>query len=133
MENMSRYIYPKKELEKGFQFPIEFLEIVNQEVILDLDPWWFLCEFEKFAKYWLFEMKKQYPTRNLIPFAKLSYSDDIVCFDGDDTSGDPKVFYVHTFASAGWEDRGYTDNFTEWLKITRIESARYKAEQANDD
>ncbi|MEY0665120.1 SMI1/KNR4 family protein [Providencia rettgeri] len=130
---MSCYIYSLDELPKGFQFPRTFLEIINQEVILDLDPWWFLCEFEKFAKYWLLEMKNQYPTRKLIPFAKLSYSDDIVCFDGDDTSGDPKVFYVHAFASAGWEDRGYTDNFTEWLKIARLESARYKAEQANDE
>ncbi|EMB3081996.1 SMI1/KNR4 family protein [Providencia rettgeri] len=130
---MSCYIYSLDELPKGFKFPRTFLEIINQEVILDLDPWWFLCEFEKFAKYWLLEMKNQYPTRKLIPFAKLSYSDDIVCFDGDDTSGDPKVFYVHAFASAGWEDRGYTDNFTEWLKIARLESARYKAEQANDE
>ena len=130
---MSCYIYSSDELPEGFQFPPTFLEIINQEAILDLDPWWFLCEFEKSAKYWLYEMKNQYPTRQLIPFAKLSYSDDVACFDGSDTSGNPKVYYVHAFASAGWEDRGYTDNFTEWLKIARLESARYKAEQANDE
>jgi len=80
-----------------------------------------------------FLVKGKYPTRKLIPFAKLNYSDDIVCFDGADTSEDPKIYYVHAFASAGWEDRGYTDNFSGWLKMARLESARYKAERAEDD
>lgn len=41
------------------------------------------------------------------------------------------LYYVHAFTSAGWEDRGYTDNFTEWLKMAHLESARHKAEQAD--
>jgi hypothetical protein len=69
----------------------------------------------------------------LFPFAKVNCPDNIVCFDGEDTSGDPKVYYIHAFASPGWEDRGYADNFTEWLKMARLESARYKAEQADDE
>ncbi|WP_313681907.1 hypothetical protein [Pantoea sp.] len=60
------------------------------------------------------------------------YTDDIVCFDGECTSGEAKIYYVHAFSSAGWEDRGYVDSFTEWLKIARLESARQKAEQAEE-
>ncbi|MCR1000739.1 SMI1/KNR4 family protein [Serratia rubidaea] len=130
---MAYYLYSKEELPSGFKYPLSFLEIVSKEDVLDLDPWWFLYEFEDFAKQWLFEIKKQYPTRQLVPFAKTSYSDDIVCFDGSDESGEPKVFFVHAFASPGWEDRGSVSNFDEWLKIAKEESAQYKADRAESE
>jgi hypothetical protein len=129
---MTCYLYSIEELPEGFSFPSSFLEIVNKESILDLDPWWFICEFEKFAKYWLSEMKTQYPERQLVPFAKVSYSDDIACFDGSDISGDPKVFFIHAFASTGWEDRGNLNNFDEWLKLAKEESVRYKIEREEE-
>ncbi|MCT8343389.1 hypothetical protein LG003_11140 [Photorhabdus kleinii] len=58
-------------------------------------------------------MKAQYPERQLVPFAKVSYSDDIACFDSSDISGDPKIFFIHAFASTGWEDRRNLNNFDE--------------------
>lgn len=130
IEGMKPYLYSKQELPKGFSFLHSFLEIVHQDSILDIKPWWFFYEFETLSKQWLLEIKKQYPTRSLVPFAKVSYSDDIVCFDGSDTSGDPKVFFVHAFASPGWEDRGNVQNFDEWLKLAKEESTQYKAERA---
>lgn len=130
---MAHYLYSKQELPQGFSFPSSFLDIVNRDPVLDLDPWWFLYEFEEVAKTWLLEMKKQYPNRSLIPFAKVTYSDDIACFDGTDRSGDPKVYYVHTFASPGWEDRGNVNNFDDWLKLAKEESMEYKAERAKLD
>ncbi|WP_415045833.1 hypothetical protein [Cedecea neteri] len=63
-----------------------------------------------------------------MPFANWRYSGDIVCFDGADTSGEPTVYYVHAFASVGWEGRGYADTFDEWLKVAHYESALYKDE-----
>lgn len=125
---MSHYLYSKKELPDGFEYPTSFIEMVSGNSTLDLEPWWFLYEFEDFAKQWLFEVKKQYPTRQLVPFAKVSYSDDLACFDGSDISGDPKIFIVHTFASPGWEDRCNVSNFDEWLKMTHLESIQYKSE-----
>ncbi|MGC1019607.1 SMI1/KNR4 family protein [Pantoea agglomerans] len=129
---MGMYLYAKTDLPDDFKYPDAYIDIISLEVIPDLEPWSFICEFKESASFWMSEMKKQYPTRKLVPFAKLNYSDDIACFDGEDISGDPKVYYVHAFASAGWEDRGYTDSFAEWLKMARLESASYKAEQAEN-
>ncbi|WHU85638.1 SMI1/KNR4 family protein [Pantoea agglomerans pv. betae] len=129
---MGMYLYAKTDLPDDFKYPDAYIDIMSLEVIPDLEPWSFICEFKESASFWMSEMKKQYPTRKLVPFAKLNYSDDIACFDGEDITGDPKVYYVHAFASAGWEDRGYTDSFAEWLKMARLESASYKAEQAEN-
>lgn len=130
---MGAYLYTKNELPEGFRYPVAYEEIMGMDIIPDLEPWSFICEFQESSSFWMGEVKGKYPDRKLVPFAKVNYSDDIVCFDGEDTSGDPKVYYVHAFASAGWEDRGYEDNFEEWLKIARHESSRYKAELAEDE
>lgn len=130
---MGMYLYAKTDLPDDFKYPDAYIDIMSLKVIPDLEPWSFICEFKESASFWMSEMKKQYPTRKLVPFAKLNYSDDIACFDGEDISGDPKVYYVHAFASAGWEDRVYTDSFAEWLKMARLESASYKAEQAENE
>ncbi|WP_107759465.1 SMI1/KNR4 family protein [Dickeya sp. Secpp 1600] len=129
---MNGYLYKEDDLFDGFKYPDLYLEIMSLDIIPDIEPWSFICEFKESSVFWMHEVKTQYPNRKLVPFAKMSYSDDIVCFDGEDTSGNPKVYYVHVFAAAGWEDRGYTDNFSEWLETARLESARYKAERADD-
>lgn len=130
---MKPYLFEDKLLPETFSFPQSYLEFVSQEEIPYFEPWYFLCEFEKNASFWINEIAKQYPTRSLIPFAKNENSDDVVCFDGSDTSGNPKVFYVHTFASSGWEDHGEEENFDVWLEKTKTESAQYKAEMINED
>ncbi len=126
---MVHYLYSKEILPSGFIYPSSFLEIFSKKEVPDLDPWWFLYEFEELSKEWFFLIKKQYPTRKLIPFAKASNNDDIACFDGDDNSGDPKIFIIHSFASPGWEDRGCIKNFNEWLKLTQEKSIQYKLER----
>lgn len=130
---MTHYLYSEQELPRGFCFPASFLDMVHRDFVLDLEPWWFLYEFEDFAKQWLLEIERLYPNRSLVPFAKVSYSDDIACFDGNDKSGNPKVYYVHAFASPGWEDRGCVGSFDEWLKLAKEESAQYKAERAESE
>lgn len=121
------YLYP------GFLFPDLFCSYVSSELLEDIEPWWLFCDAQNYVDFWCRKVRELYPNRKLIPFANWRYTDDIVCFDGEDTSGNPKVYYVHAFASAGWEDRGYTDSFEEWLKMARLESARYKAERAEDE
>lgn len=125
---MIHYFYPKEMLPSGFIYPSSFLEFISKKEIPDLDPWWFIYEFEELSKKWFLLLKKQYPTRNVVPFAKASNNDDIACFDGTDKSGDPKIFIIHSFASPGWEDRGSVKNFNEWLELTKKESAQYKLE-----
>lgn len=126
-------LYTEQELSNGFIYPQLFLNMVSATPVIDLEPWWFICEFKESAEYWFSEIKKQYPEKCLIPFAKYSHTDDIACFDGSDTSGDPKVYYIHAFASPGWEERGSVANFNEWFKLAQEESARYKIERAEED
>ena len=60
----------------------------------------------------------------------VNYSDDIACFDASiDSADDPIVFYVHAFASPGWEDRGSVANFNEWLKQALQEAKAYQSEE----
>lgn len=129
---MGVYLYEKNELPDGFKYPEDYIEIINMDIIPDIEPWSFICEFQESSSFWMMEVKTKYPNRELVPFAKVNYSDDIACFDGTDQSGHPKVYYIHAFASSGWEDRGYTDNFDGWLEMARLESARYKNEQAEN-
>lgn len=130
---MKPYLFEDNQLPEKFSFPDSYLNLVSQEEIPYLEPWWFISEFKEDADFWFEEIAKQYPTRKLIPFAKAGSSDDIACFDGSDISGNPKVFYVHTFASPGWEDRGYEENFDAWLEKAKAESAQYKAEMINEN
>lgn len=67
------------------------------------------------AAFWLDDLKRQYPSKSLVPFAKLEDTDDLACFDGFDGSGEPKVLYIHAFASVGWEGRGEELDFNGWL------------------
>jgi hypothetical protein len=128
---MSCYLFSPESLPEGFVFPPSFLAFVAKEPIPYLEPWWFLCEFQKSADFWLAETHRQYPDRKLIPFAKKSGTDDVACFDGASRAPDPKVYYVHAFASPGWEDRGSASNFAEWLQSAEKESIEYKADQAS--
>ena len=117
-----------KSLPKDFTFPQEFIAFVSQKELPNLHPWWLLYTYEGAFDAWLKIVRKQYPSRSLIPFAKIEYTDDIACFDGLDFSGNPKVFYVHSYASPGWEDRGCVNNFSEWLKYALEDAEEYQRE-----
>jgi len=129
---MKPYLFDEKLLAGNFSFPQSYVELVSQENIPYLEPWWFLSEYKEDADFWMDEIAKQYPSRKLVPFAKAGSSDDVACFDGSDTSGNPKVFYVHTFASPGWEDHGDVESFDVWLEKTKAESIEYKAEMIDE-
>ena len=126
---MSYYFYTPEMLPQGFKYPNSFVDYVSQLNVPYLEPWWFLGEFPDSANSWFSEIKKQYPSRVLVPFSKRGDTDDVCCFDGTDTTGNPKVYYVHTFASPGWEDRGFVQDFDEWLSVTIKHSEEWKKDQ----
>jgi hypothetical protein len=57
----------------------------------------------------------------------------VTCFDGSDTSNDPKVLYIHGFCSPAWEQRGEASNFMEWLRKAKLKAAEFKAEDNKDN
>lgn len=125
---MDKYLFEDYPLPVGFTFPTSYVEMVSASEYTDLDPWWFLAENKELSVWWADILRNLYPSRSLIPFAKHGGSDDIACFDGTDTSGNPKVYYVHAFASIGWEHRGEAQDFEQWLKEVKAESDEYKAD-----
>ncbi len=89
---MKYYFFSPELLPDGFLFPRTYIDFLMSAVQLpDLTPWWFLCAFRESADFWLLELQHQYPTRKLVPFAKMDFSDDVACFDASVLSADPKV------------------------------------------
>lgn len=121
----------RKYLAANFKFSPSFISFVSTDQLPDLEPWWFFCKEKRYIDSWCTTVARLYRHRQLVPFANWLYTDDISCFDGADTSGNPKVFYVHAFASAGWEDRGSVADFDEWLKSAKKDSDSYKAERSS--
>jgi hypothetical protein len=123
-----RFLYPPESLPPGFQFPAAYLEVVNGSVLPKLMPWWFLAKNERLALFWQGILREQYPDRSLVPFAKWDTSDDLACFDGTDTSGNPAVLLIHTFTTPGWENRGTLPDFGAWMVMAAEDARAFEAE-----
>ena len=118
----------------GFATPPRFDEVLREQVLPDIDPWWWIFPYHEFVQRWSATIKSQYPTRPpLIPFAKHGFTDDVFCFDGADRSGNPRVYIVHTYTSPGYEDRGYWDDFDVFMEAAEEEHADWLREQAEGD
>ncbi|RCS42323.1 SMI1/KNR4 family protein [Bremerella cremea] len=110
----------------GFRFPASYLQLVR-DGLPDIEPWGWLAPYKRNSIFWADTLKEQFPNRELVPFAKDGGSDDVACFDGADTSGDPRVLYIHSFCSPGFESRGVAKNFTEWLEQIEKIAKEFKA------
>ena len=115
------------QLPSGFTYPQSFIEFIERKPPPDLKPWWFLHKYPCTSESWLKTVREQYPDRQLVPFAKVDHTDDVVCFDASRPSSDPIVHYVHTYASPGWEDRGHALNFDAWLNTAKADAQQLKA------
>ena len=123
-----RFLFPPESLPPGFQFPASYLQVVNASVLPELMPWWFLAKNERLALFWHGILREQYPDRSLVPFAKWDTSDDLACFDGTDTSGNPAVLLIHTFTTPGWENRGTLPDFGAWMVKAAEDARAFEAE-----
>ncbi len=130
--SIEKYLFEDYSLPNDFTFSQSYLDLVAKE-LPDIAPWWWLAPNKDSSIYWADTLRTQFPLRTLIPFAKHGGSDDVACFDGADTSGNPKVLYIHSFCSPGWEHRGEASSFEEWLRKTETEAAEFKAEEDEDN
>ena len=73
---------------------------------------WYLTDGED-TKWRLIGLKKRYPTRDIFPFARRDYTDDIACWEKGQGE---KVFIIHDFASSGFEQREIFNNFDAWYQ-----------------
>ena len=98
----------------GFSFPAPYLSLIQAKDLPDIAPLFWLLQLDEGVEDWTGLLQEQYPDRVLVPFAKDRRTDDVFCFDGKDTSGNPPVILIHSFTDPGWEYRGEWFHFDSW-------------------
>jgi hypothetical protein len=112
---------------QAFAFPDSYLRTVMSGNLPQIDPWWFLVEEPDKSN--LFFRVINYDRKSkkiLVPFAKIDDgSGDVACFDGDDHSGDPQVYFstgTDSLEDVDWERRFSLADFDSWLSTARQEA-----------
>lgn len=118
-------------LPVGFQYPQDYQEFSIGNDLPELMPWSFLWEVE--LQSLIDGLKNRFPSRLLVPFARRVDCDDVACFEGSDSSGNPLIHIVHDYASPGWEQRGILKSFTEWLGMAEEDAAEWRTAQEDDE
>lgn len=103
-------LFDINEIYPDFHYPASFLKAIDLN-LLDFDFWYFMPNDQVLER--INGLKKRYPNRKLIPFARRDDNDDIACFE---VGKEHKVQIIHDFASEGWEQRGEYDDFWSWMK-----------------
>lgn len=116
------FFLQKNILPKEFEYPYSYKKYIQDEPA-ELEPWHFYHDGLEFAFNGL---KKRYPSRSVIPFARRSDNDDIACFEVETGGNNHPVIIIHDFASPGWECRGKCIDFLEWVRLAEAESKEWK-------
>ncbi|QPF74690.1 SMI1/KNR4 family protein [Roseateles sp. DAIF2] len=113
-------LYPSDSLPQGFVYPHQLREIAATGQHPQIAPWWFVDADSKAGK--LFFSIRKHDGRNLVPFAKVDDGrGDIACFDGDDSSGNPRVLMLVLDES----ERAYSfADFSQWLESAQMDASR---------
>lgn len=132
------FLYETPLLPEGFRLPAAYLSLARLGQPMDLDPWQLMFSSMPLALTYYGAMLQRYPDKPLVPFALVNdesglYNDGYVvlaCFDGDDQTGDPMV-YFHDYSIRSypdWPERYSLRNFDEWMSMATAESEQYKAD-----
>jgi len=114
-------LYPRDWLPHGFEYPKMLQEFAATGVYPVITPWWFVDANTKAGK--LCASVARGFGRTLVPFSKVDDDrDDVACFDGGDTSGDPKVLMLVLDDSG--RKYGYA-NFDAWLEAALMDAKQY--------
>lgn len=124
---MFKFIANAEMLPLGFIYPKDYREFSSKADFPVIMPWSFL--WEKELNSLIDGLRKRYPDRALVPFARRVDCDDIACFDGSDITGNPAVYIVHDYASPGWEQRGRYASFSDWLKGAVVDAQEWAADE----
>ncbi|BCL73503.1 hypothetical protein TUMSATVNIG1_54790 [Vibrio nigripulchritudo] len=106
---MSELLLSESELPSWFNYPREFLRIIDQG-LLDFDPWIVLQGDQLRTRFK--GLQERYPERELVPFARREDNDDVACWD----KGKEGVVIIHDFSSSGYENKQYMNSFWDWLR-----------------
>lgn len=116
---MSIKISQEKLAIEGFEYPQSFMKAIELNLV-DFDLWYIMDGGQVLQR--LEGLKKRYPNRKLIPFARRDDNDDIACFE---VGKGEKIQIVHDFASEGYEQRREYEDFWQWLEVAVREMVEY--------
>lgn len=97
-------------LELMYSYPKGYGKLKELNLV-NFDNWYFIPDDQVENRFW--GIRKRYPSRKYLPFARRDDSDDIACFE--EGKGDI-VFIVHDFASEGYEERKQYTDIWEWFR-----------------
>lgn len=106
-----------------YKYPEAYKKVVN----LNLANFevWYLMESEIATRRY-YDLKKRYPKRALIPFARRGDNDDIACFE---IGKEDTVQIIHDFSSEGFEQRYEYQDVWEWVRAAVDEMIEYMREE----
>ena len=113
--------YPRDLLPRGFRYPQRYLNFAETGEYPAIYPWWFIDAESEVGRL-AYEVGRL-ENAMLVPFAKIDDSaGDIACFDGNDSTGNPRIIMLITDGSG----RAYSFNdFDDWLSAaTRDATSR---------
>ncbi|MBR2555668.1 MAG: hypothetical protein IKE94_12475 [Aeriscardovia sp.] len=96
--------------ETKYSYPYGYMKLKELNLV-DFDNWYFIPNDQLENRF--VGIRKRYPSRRYIPFARRDDCDDIACFE--EGKGDI-VFIVHDYASEGTEERSQYVDVWEWFK-----------------
>lgn len=108
--NHEAFIVREELRPSWLKYPSGFFRLIEQGLV-DLRPW-HIMDAER-ALLHARGLAERYPSREVFPFAYRQDSDDVACFVRGQGQ---KVFVIHDFASAGWEDVAMFDDLWAWFR-----------------
>ncbi len=100
----------KKNFPEWVEIPERYFELLKYDRNEFL-PWYLFDRENLLYRYQGLQMR--YPNRQLVPFARHDYCDDVACWEKDKPG---KVIIIHDYASPGWESRFIFPSFDDWYE-----------------
>ena len=116
---MTVKLLTQAEKPEWFDYPQDFLRIVEEQKLLDFDPWIVMQGDQLRTR--LNGLKERYPARELVPFARREDNDDVACRDSK-----KGVVIIHDFASPGYENKEELSGFWDWLRSALEATIEYE-------
>ena len=119
-------------LPSGFRFPESYLRLAREPKFPNVTPWWFLIEDPDIAMMAYRTINESRRSRKLLlPFAKNDdESGDVACFDGEDTSGEPRVYFAvgtGDMRDVDWISRYFIPTFAAWLDTAAADHLTFQS------
>ena len=118
---MSSYFLPKDALPQNFSYPQSFRLLIERG-LLNWEPWEFLEGKQLLDRF--IGVRRRYPARQLIPFARRGDRDDVACWDLDRSSG--KISVIEDFAPPWDEQTDLLESLADWLRLVLDDMVEFK-------